>query len=206
MASEQACLVKQQNKLLRVDLKTGDLQQLNLPLHNNMKRRSPDCQMMVGEKDANFFAYDIGKPEPVILPKAEGRISDIQWLNNDGCAFIVAGKQVMAFDRKANKLEAVASLPFDCQKIAFPSLDGRYVFCIGQKGFVLVDTQTKTAEHLGIEADNIGWLSNDTLFYSRELPDMKQRGTWIKTVAANLSAFLRSLIWWATTSQRPWRC
>jgi hypothetical protein len=182
MASDQACLVNQQNKLLRVDLKTGDLQQVKMPMHRNMKRRSPDCKMMVGEDGGNFFAYDIDKPQPVVLPKGEGRILDVQWLNNDACAFIVAGKQVTVFDRKANKLEVAATLPFDCQKISSPSLDGRYVLCLGRQGFVLVDTQAKSAESLGIEADNIGWVNNDTLLYSRELPDMKQRGTWIKTV------------------------
>ncbi|MBL9177219.1 MAG: hypothetical protein JNM65_04085 [Verrucomicrobiaceae bacterium] len=181
LASDNACLVNHQNKLLRVDLKTGDLQQMSLPIHRSMRPRAPDCKMLVGEEGEKFLAYDIDKGEPVLLPKT-GRISDFQWLNNDACAFIVEGKHVAVFDRKDSKIEVAATLPFDCQKISSPSLGGRYVLCHGRDDYALVDVEEKKAEALGIDADNLSWVSNDTLLYSRELPDMKLRGTWIKKV------------------------
>lgn len=184
LASDNACLVNQQNKLLRVDLLTGDLQQVKLPLHYQMKRRSPDCQMMVGEDDGKFFVFDINKPEPLMLQKGEGKIVDYQWLNNDRCAFILGGKTVHVFDRKKNTVEEVAALPFDCQKITDPSLDGRYVLCNNGRALAVVDVEKKTAENLGLEVDHIGWVSHDTLMYAREIPDMKLRGTWLKTIGS----------------------
>ena len=184
LASDNACLVKQQNTLLRVDLRTGDLQQVKLPLHYNMKRRSPDCQMMVGEDDGKFFVYDINKPEAGLFPSTGGKVLDIQWLNNDRCAFITGSKTVSVFDRKKNTVEEVATLPFDCQKITDPSLDGRYVLCDNGRAVVVVDVEKKTAENLGIEANHIGWVSHDTLMYAREIPDMKLRGTWLRTIGS----------------------
>ncbi|MDZ4405312.1 hypothetical protein [Prosthecobacter sp.] len=184
LASEKACLVNQQGKLLRVDLSTGDLQQISLPLHYNMKRRSPDCEVMLGEEEASLFAFDIDKPEAAMFPKSAGKVSDYQWLNNNACAFLLPGKTVGVFDRKKGTIEEVATLPFDCQKFSMPSLDGRYLLCFGGNGLVLVDVQAKKAESLDIKADNITWVSHDTLIYSREIPDMKLRGTWIKTIGS----------------------
>lgn len=184
LASDNACLVRQQNTLLRVDLSTGDLQQVSLPLHYNMKRRSPDCQMMLGYDDGKVFAYDINKPEASMHPGDGGKVSDVQWLSNDRCAFIVGGKIVRVFDRKKNMVEEVAALPFACQKITDPSLDGRYVLCSNGRALVLVDCEKKTAENLGIEANHVGWVSHDTLMYAREIPDMKLRGTWLKTIGS----------------------
>ncbi len=61
---------------------------------------------------------------------------------------------------------------------------GRSVLCNNGQALVVVDVEKKTAENLGIEADHIGWVSHDTLIYSREIPDMKLRGTWIKTIGS----------------------
>jgi hypothetical protein len=182
LASDKACLVNVQSKQLRVDLSTGDLQQTKITPYIKAKLRSPDCKVLVGDDGEKFFVYDIDKPEATLFPRNGGKVSDVQWLNNDACAFIIGGKTVGMFDRKKNTVEEVATLPFECQKITDPSLDGRYVLCNNGKGLVVVDVEKKTAESLNIKADHIGWVSNDTLLYSRELPDMKLRGTWIKTV------------------------
>ncbi len=184
LASDKACLVNVQSKQLRVDLSTGDLQQTNITPHIKAKLRSPDCKVLVGDDGENCFVYDIDKPEPILFPKNGGKVSDVQWLNNDRCAFIIGGKTVSVFDRKKNTVEEVATLPFDCQKITDPSLDGRYVLCNNGRALVVVDVEKKTAENLGIEVDHIGWVSHDTLMYAREIPDMKLRGTWIKTIGS----------------------
>ena len=190
LASEKACLVNVQNKLLRVDLSTGDLQQTKISPYIKAKLRSPDCKVLVGEAADKIFVYDIDKPEPGLLPKKAGKVSDIQWLSNDACAFIIDDKSVSVFDRKRNVVEEVASLPFACQKITDPSLDGRYVLCSNGKALLLVDVEKKTAESLKVEYNHIGWVSNDTLIYAREIPDLKLRGTWLKTIGSEAQRVL----------------
>lgn len=182
LASEKACLVNQQSKLLRVDLSTGDLQQISLPLHYNMKRRSPDCEVMLGEDGGQFFVFDIDQPDAAMFPNTAGKVSDYQWLNNDACA-ILSGKTVSVFDRKSGKVEAVA-LPIECQRLSMPSLNGRYILCAGGSGQVQVDVRSKKAERVDIQGNHFAWMSDDSLIFSREIPDMKLRGTWVKTIGS----------------------
>ncbi|WP_395745109.1 hypothetical protein [Prosthecobacter sp.] len=182
LASEKACLVNQQNKLLRVDLSTGDLKQMKLPLQYNMKRRSPDCKIMLGEEEGQLFVFDIDKTEAAMFPNTTGRVSDYQWLNNEACA-ILSGKTLRIFDRSSGKIGAIA-LPIDCQRISMPSLNGRYVLCAGSSGQVQVDLKTKKAERVDIQGNHFAWVNDDTFIFSREIPDMKLRGTWLKTIGS----------------------
>ena len=182
LASEKACLVNHQNQLLRVDFTTGDLQQVGLPLDLNMRLRSPDCKMLVGVHEQNFYVYDIDQTEPKLLPRGDGNITDMRWLDNDTSVFLVEGVNLGKYIRSQNKLEEVVSLPFKCRGISSPSLGGRYVLCAGNNGYALVDMKERKAEPLDIKVDHMQWVSDDTLIYSREVPDMKLRGTWIKKV------------------------
>ena len=182
LASEKACLVNLQNKLLRVDLSTGDLQQIKLPLQNNMKRRSPDCKIMVGEEGGQLFVFDIDQPEPAMFPNSAGKVSDYQWLNNDACA-ILSGKTVSIFDRRSGEVGAV-ELPIECQRLSMPSLNGGYILCAGSSGQVQVNVRAKKAERVDIQGNHFAWVSDDALIFTREIPDMKLRGTWLKTIGS----------------------
>lgn len=182
LGSEKACVVRHQNKLLRVDLLNGDLQPMRVPISVPGKRRSPDGQMVFGADGDEFFVYDVGEVAVRTFPKGRDNAADFQWLSNDACAVVLAGKRVSVYDRKKNTISEVATLPFPCNTIAGPSPDGRYVLCASRQGIAAIDVVEKRAENLGTAAQTYGWVSDDTLLYSRDVPDMSTRGTWLRTM------------------------
>lgn len=185
LVSKSALLVRNQNKLLRVSLLTGDVQPLRIALGGISKRRSPDAECLVGESGKDFYAFDVGTGEAKTITVGRERLVAYQWLTNDICAFIVAGKGLALYHRKTNTLDEAIPLPFACNKIGGPSPTGRYVLCASRQGLALVDTQRKSAENFGALAQNFEWVSDDTLIYSRDVPDTSVRGTWLRTVGGN---------------------
>lgn len=181
LASEGACIVRIQNQPLRVNLRTGDLQQMTLPITIPGKMRSPDCEMMIGDDGAKIFAYDVDDAEAKFYPRGE-KMNDAQWLNNDFCALLLAGKNVSLYDRKKNAVTTVTELPFPCTGIKEPSPDGRYVLAGSRAGILLVDIKEKRADKLGVMPGHMAWVSSDTFIFQRDVPDMSLRGTFIKTV------------------------
>lgn len=183
MGTDKAIVVKHQARPLRINLLTGDVQPINLPLGDLAKRRSPDGRFLVGDESRNIYAFDVESAEAYNFPTgSRERLVDYQWLTNERCAFIVGGKGVGLYDRTKNKIEEVCALPFPCNKMAGPSPDGRFVLCAARQGIVIVDTKQKTTEAFGTSAQDFGWVSNDTLIYARDVPDTNVRGTWLLTM------------------------
>ena len=114
-------------------------------------------------------------------PVGRGAINDYQWLDNDHCAAIAAGKAVILYDRARNTLDDIAALPGHCNRIGEPSPDGRFAFCAGLGAGVLVDFKMKTAVPVTAGAGTL-WVANDTFAFSREVPDSDLRGMWLLTV------------------------
>lgn len=185
MGSEKAIVVRNMNQIVRVNLLTGDIQPIKLPLGELGKRRSPDGRFLVGDEPKNIYAFDVEAADAYNFPtNSRDRLVDYQWLDNNRCAFIVAGKGVGLYDRTKNGIEEVCALPFQCNKMAGPSPDGRFVLCASRQGIVVVDCESKSAENFGTPAQHFDWVSADTLIYSRDVPDMSVRGTWLKTMGA----------------------
>ncbi len=182
LGSEKAIVVRNQNQLVRVDLLKGDVQPVRLPLGDLAKRRSPDGRFLVGDEPKNIYAYDVETAEAKNFPTGRDRLLDFQWLDDKRCAFIVAGRGVALYDRTKNAVEEVTALPILCNKIGGPSPDGRYVFCAGRQGIVIVDVKAKTVESFGTAGGDFGWVGAETLIYSRDVSDSSIRGTWLRTM------------------------
>ena len=59
------------------------------------------------------------------------------------------------------------------------------MLCAGRQGIVIVDVKDKKAEPFGTPAQGFAWVSDDTLIYSREVPDTSVRGTWLRTMGSS---------------------
>lgn len=185
LRSEKSLVVRSQNQLLRVNLLSGEVQPIKLPLGDISKRRSPDGRFLVGDEPQNIYAFDVEAADAYNFPTGRDRLVDYQWLGNERCAFIVGGKGVGLYNRATNAIEEVTALPFPCNKMAGPSPDGRYVLCAGRQGTVIIDTKSKMAEIFGTQAQHFAWVSEDTLIFCRDVPDTSVRGTWLKAVSAH---------------------
>ena len=184
LLAQQTLVVRNFNALLRVNLETGNVKPMRIPLGDIGKRRSPDNKWVVGVQGGQFYCYDVDADEAKTIPIGRNGMSDFQWLGNDKCLGLAAGKAVVLYDRLSHSLTEVATLPFSCFKIGEPSPGGRFVFCAGGidgRNGALVDLEKKTTERLTGGA-GIAWISNDTFAFSREVPDSNLRGTWLQTV------------------------
>lgn len=181
--SEKALIVREGNQFLHVDLKSGSIKQVKIPQMQLVKRRSPDGSKVFGEDNGKLILFDVEGASASAVPGVQQRAVDFQWMDNNTCAFINGnGASVAVYDRQRSTVSQIAKLPFDCNKMAGPSLDGRYVLCAGRKGIAVVDLKGKKATDFGTPAQHFGWVSNDTLIYSRDVPDTGVRGTWLKTI------------------------
>lgn len=184
LGSAKSIVVRNMNQLVRVNLLMGDVQPINLPMNDLIKRRSPDGRFLVGDEPRNIYAFDVEAADAHNMPtNSRDRVVDWQWLDNERCAFIVGGMGVGLYDRSKNAIEEVCALPFPCNKMAGPSPDGRFVLCAARQGIVVVDTEKKTAQNFGTPAQHFGWVGNDTLIYARDVPDTSIRGTWLKKMS-----------------------
>ena len=180
LGTEKTLVVRNSNKLLRVNLETGDVKPVRIKLNDIAKRRSPDSKSVVGIEGGQFYCYDADSDELKTIPIGRGAINDYQWLGNDRCVVIAAGRTVILYDRTQHTLSEIVALPSQLSKIGEPSPDGRFVFCAGRGTGVLVDLEQKTATAITGGA-GIRWISNDTFAFSREVPDTDLRGTWLQT-------------------------
>jgi hypothetical protein len=180
LGTEKTLVVRNSNKLLRINLETGDVKPVRINLNDIGKRRSPDSKSVVGVEGGQFYCYDVDSDELKTIPVGRGAMNDYQWLGNHMCVAIAAGRTVVLYDRLTNTLSEIAVLPFQSTKVGEPSPDGRFVFCAGRGTGVLVDLEQKTATAITGGA-GIRWTSNDTFAFSREVPDTALRGTWLQT-------------------------
>ncbi len=174
-------VVRNLNQLLRVNLDTGLVKPVRLPLGEIAKRRSPDHRCVVGLQNGEFYCYDVESDEAKTIPVGRrGTFTDYQWLDNDRCLCVASGKALVLYDRPKNALTELLVLPFPCRSIDAPSPDGRYVFCTEQGRALLVDVEKKTVLPV-TGGSGVKWISNDTFAFAREVPDSELRGTWLQT-------------------------
>lgn len=179
LGTEKTLLIREMNKVLHVNLDSGDVKPMQISLIDINKRKSPDSKGVVGLENGKFYFYSVDTDEAKYIPVGRGAINDYQWLDKDRCVAIAGGTRVILYDRKQNKLTEVVTLSAQCSKIAEPSADGRFVFCYSWKGGELVDLEKRAATPLKGGA-GITWLSSDTFAFSREVPDSDLRGTWLQ--------------------------
>jgi hypothetical protein len=180
LGTEKTLVVRNMPNLLRVNLETGDVKPTRISLQNIGNRKSPDSKIVIGVENGNFYCYDVDADDAKMQRIGRGAVNDYQWLGNDRCVAIAAGKTAILYDRLKNELTTIAELPYPCGRIGDPSPDRRFVFCSGRGG-VLVDVDKKTAVPV-VGGAGICWVSNDTFAFSRELPNSDLRGTWLQTV------------------------
>lgn len=181
LGTDKTVVIRNITKLLRVNLETGDVKPVRLNINGIRKHRSPDGKRIVGLEGGQFYCYEVDSDEAKTIPVGRGVINDYQWLGNERCVAIAAGRKVVLYDRPKHTLTEVAALPFLCSVIAQPSPDNRFVFCLGGGKGVLVDLEKKTATPVSGGA-GICWVSNDTYALSRDVPDSVLRGMWLQTV------------------------
>jgi hypothetical protein len=180
LGTEKTLVVRNSNKLVRVNLETGDVKPVRIKLNDISKRRSPDSKFVVGVESGQFYCYDVDSDELKTIPVGRGAMNDYQWLGNDTCIALAAGRTVVLYDRTQHSLSEITALPSQSTKIGEPSPDGRFVFCAGRGTGILVDLEQKTATAITGGA-GIHWISKDTFAFSREVPDSELRGTWLQT-------------------------
>lgn len=183
LLTSKTLVMRNVNNLLRVNLESGDVHPMRIPLGEIGRRRSPDSRLVVGQQGSEFYCYDVDANNAKTVPFQGGKIIDFCWLGNDRCLGLAASKEIIAYDRLADELTDVCPLPFPCYKMVESSPDGRFIFTAGgmnMKNGVLVDLEKKTAEPIKGGA-GITWVSNDTFVFSRDVPDSDWRGTWQQT-------------------------
>lgn len=183
LQSDKALLVHTMNKVLRVDLESGDVKPMQISLNEMGKRRSPDGRSAVGLEGGKFYSYDVESNTAKGMVLGRGVINDYQWLGDERCAALLAMKSVLLYDREKHDLSEIAALPVPCNRMGEASPNGRFVFCVSgvtHRG-TLVDTVKKSATQVSAGA-GVGWVSDDTFAYSRDVPDSDLRGTWLQTV------------------------
>ena len=183
VGTDKTLLVHNINKVLHVNLETGEVKPMQISLQEISKRKSPDSKAVVGLENGKFYYYDVDANEPQYFPVGRGAINDYQWLGNGKCLGIAAMKTVIQYDRAKHTLTELAALPTPCNRMGEPSPDGRFVFCASMVNgkAALLDVEKKTATPVTAGA-GVCWVSNDTFAYSRELPESDLRGTWLQTV------------------------
>lgn len=181
LSTDKTLIVRNMNKVLRVNLENGEVKPMRFSLLDIRKRRSPDGKSAVGLDGGQFFCYDVDSDSAKTIAVGRGAINDYQWLGNVRCIAIAAGKSVVIYDRTKNTLEELVALPSACQNVGEPSPDFRYAFCVGRSGLILIDTEKKTAVAVA-GGNGVRWISKDTFAFSREVPDSELRGTWLQTV------------------------
>jgi hypothetical protein len=179
--TDKSLVVRNLANLLGVNLETGNVKPVRIPLDEIAKRRSPDGERLVGVENGEFYCYDLESNTTKTVRIGRLAINDYQWIGNDKCVVIVAGRAVVSYDRLNNTFNEVLQLPMICSKIQEPSPDGRFVFCSDWKGEELVDLEKRTAAPFTGGA-GVEWVNNDTVISSREVPDTDLRGTWLQTM------------------------
>ncbi len=180
--SEEALIMRLQNKLIRVDLQNGDIQPVKIPQLNVPKRRSPNGRYMLNEEGGKLCFYDVNRLEAKVVASIPERLSDVQWIDDDSCALILGATKFAVYNRVSGSLNQIATLPFSCSQIAQASPNGGYMLCGGRKGVAVVDLKRKAASDFGTPAQHFGWVSDDTLIYTRDVPNTNLRGTWLRTI------------------------
>ena len=183
VGTNKTLLVHNMNKVLHVNLETGNVKPMQIFLDGITKRKSPDSKGVVGLENGKFYYYEVDTDDAKYFQVGRGAINDYQWLGDGKCVAIAAMKTVIQYDRAKRTLTELAALPTPCNRIGEPSPDGRFVFCVsGVNGkAALVDVEKKTATPVTGGA-GVSWVSNDTFAFSREAPDSDVRGTWLQTV------------------------
>lgn len=195
LGTDRTIIVRNMNQLLRVDLESGDVKPTRIPLGEIGKRRSPSGRFLVGLERSQFYCYDLESDETKAIDIGRGAVNDYQWLGNDRCAAIAAGRTVVLYDRLKHTLEQVAPLPVHCPKIGEPSPDGRYVFCIGQRTGFLVDLVNKQVLPVAGGA-GVKWVSSDTFVSPAKFRIPSFAGRGCKRWARASGGSLRSRSWW----------
>ena len=178
--TDKSLVVRNLTTLLGVNLETGNVTPVRIPLNEIAKRRSPDGKRVVGVENGVFYCYDLENNASKTIRMGRLALNDYQWVGNDKVVAIAAGRAVLSYDRLNNKMDEVLQLPAMCTKIQAPSPDGRFVFCSDWKGAYLVDLENRTAAPFTGGA-GVEWVNNDTVIFSREIPDTALRGTWLET-------------------------
>ena len=181
LGTEKTVVVRNMGNLLRIDLETGTVKPVRIPLNEIGKRRSPDSKSVVGVENGTFYCYDVDSDQTKTIPIGRGAINDYQWLGNDRCIAIAAMKTAVLYDRTKHTLTELTALPTQCFKIGEPSFDGHFVFCVGRGNGVLLDVEKRTATPV-VGGSGVCWASNDTFAFSREVPDSGLRGSWLQRV------------------------
>ena len=150
-----------------------------------MANPMPDPPSARERDGSSFYAYDVEKDsaEPFALGKRKA-INEILWLGNDRCAVLVNGDTIHLFDRKQNKFSELIKLIIASNKMLGASPGGKRFFCGNRKGAMLIDVEGKTAELFPHPAENMEWLSDDSLIYACGLPNSAVRGTWFLRIGA----------------------
>ena len=183
LLTSKTLVVRNLNNLLRVNLETGNVKPMGMPLVNIAKQRSPDSRWVLGTQNGQFFCYDVDADDAKTIPIGRNGIADYQWLGNDKCVMLANRQSIALYDRLTHTITPITNLPFPCFKIAKPSPDGRFLFAAGGLGGrdgALVDLEKKTANRIN-GGTGIAWVSNDTYVCSRDVVDSQWRGTWCRT-------------------------
>ncbi len=187
LLTSKTLVVRNLNNLLRVNLETGNVKPMRMPLVKLDKQRSPDSRWMVGMINGQFFCYDVDADVAKTILIGRNGFSDFQWLGNDKCVCLASGKLIVVYDRPAHQLNECNALPFPCFKIGEPSPDGRFIFADGRidgRNGVLVDLDKRTAVAIN-GGTGMTWVSDDTFIFSRDVPDSDERGTWLQKAWKN---------------------
>jgi hypothetical protein len=174
-------VVRNLNTLLRVNLETGEVHPIRFGLMNIAKQRSPDHRSLLAVDRGQLACLDVDTDTTQAVPFGKAAVQDYLWLDANRCAVLAEARNVFIYDRSKNQLEKLVTLPEPCGNLELPSPDARFVFASGRGRGTLVDLEKRTTQAV-IGGQGVGWVSEDSFIFSREIPDSTLRGTWRQKV------------------------
>jgi hypothetical protein len=165
----------------RISLADHSVKEAPVGWYRIEKRVAPDGSVVIGERTNNdLYAYDVAKDQIVTL-RTGMNIRDYLWLDNRRAVMIHGNRDIILFDRNANKVEVVVPKLNLQDSLFAPSPQGRYFFgteFMGQERVLAIDSADWSVVPISKDIRQIEWLTATTFLFTREAP-VDKRGTWI---------------------------
>jgi len=196
MANKDAMILQNMGQLVRVDLKSGNVTPVKMPMTQANERRSPDGGLLVGVQSGmngqTVFMYDVATDTAKTADIGQAQLTGTLWLGEKKCCLLINSKELMAYNREAGTFEKLMSLPQGFDRLAAPSPGGRFVWCLSTSGVGIADLEKKSFMPVNFPPQSLYWIGDDTLLMARDIQDSQYRGTWVQrldgTEATRVSA------------------
>lgn len=183
LASKVALVVRNMNQLVRVNLGSGEVVPMPLPINDAADRRSPDGSIFIGDQSgangSTVYAFDVttGKVTPKELGTRTA-VTGVLWLDKERCLVLVNAQFIVVYNREKGSFSEFAKLPTEVAKLTLPSPSKRYIVVLAHGSAGFFDMETKAVIPLTTPLQSLDWMTGDSIIAANNTMDSNQRGTW----------------------------